>query len=335
MLYAAGCLARTIYDHEMKSVNSTRDLDRFHHLLDYFTFGESNPHPRVSALLREAFFACTSADLILLTPDGGYPAIKVRDYNDTCKSFIRHLPMVDERASLLAKRMMGDRSSELLRPVTFNDLMEELKRRPFTQDEMISCLKWVTGEDEIFQRSLLVQNRTRFMEAARLSDSSGNLLRFSTILDSPPPAYMSSNFPLPSTTLPRHIANEIPNHENLRRLFQAESLLVGDWLTHICEVATGDSSARLFVDVCKTLSDHWQHFAEDDQSIIKNILNKYCCISTRQGLQAPANAYLSDSIATTFPTLTIIDLEKWDVSNMEQMRTFVSICRLSVQTDIG
>jgi Protein of unknown function (DUF3684) len=238
--------------------------------------------------------------------------------------------MLDKHASMLARKMMGERASELLKPVTFDDLMEELEMRPLNEEEMISCLKWVTTDDHIFGQSLLVQNRTRFLEAARLSNKSGNLSEFSTILDSPPPPFMTSNFELPSTTLPRQIVDRIPKYENLKLLFQAKPLRVGDWLRHVCDVATKKSLTILFVDVCKALSDHWSGFSEDDeQKSIKDILDKYSCISTRQGLRTPKDAYLSDNIATTFPTLPFIDFDEWKVANKEQMGRFVSVCSTS------
>jgi hypothetical protein len=313
----------------MESIKSAQDSGRFHHLLSYFTFDESNPHPRVSTLVREAFFTCTSTDLIVLTPDGDFPANKVRDYNEACTSFIKHLPMVDKEASVLARKMMGERASVLLKPVTFDDLMEELETQPFSEEEMISCLKWVTTDDNIFNQSLLAQNRTRFLSAARLSGNSGNLLRFSTILGSPPSPFMISKFPLPSTTLPRQIVEGVSNYVKLKQLFQAKPLLVDDWLTHVCEVATETPSVTMFVDVCKALSDHWSGFSGDDQNSIKNILGKYSCISTRQGMRTPKNTYLSDSIASTFPTLPFIDLDEWVVANKEQMGTFVSVRSIS------
>lgn len=310
----------------MESIKSSRDSERFYHLLGYFTFDESNPHPRVSTLVREAFFTCTSTDLVLLTPDGDFPANKVRDYNEACTSLIKHLPMVDKKASMLARKMMGDRASILLKPVTFDDLVKELEMRPLSDEEMISCLNWVTADDDIFKQSLLVQNRTKFLSTARLSNSAGSLLEFSTILSSPPSPVMTSKFPLPRTTVPRHIVDGvgIPNYVKLKELFQAKPLLVDDWLTHVCEVATETS---MFVDVCKTLSDHWSEFSDDDHNSIKDILCKCSCIFTRQGLQAPKNAYLSDSIASTFPTLPIIDLDHWAVANKEQIGTFVRVCR--------
>jgi len=314
----------------MESIRSNRDsagagsFDRFHHLLGYFTFDESNPHPRVSALVRDAFFTCTSTDLVLLTPDGDFFANKVRDYNEICKNFIKHLPMVDKRSSVLAGKMMGQRTSELLKPVTFSDLMEELKGRPLNEEEMISCLKWVTTDDKIFKQAL--QNRTKFLETASLFHGSQRLSSFLTILDSSQAPFMTSTFPLPPTTLPRPIVDGVPNYENLKALFQAKPLLVKDWLTHVCSVATENSSATMFVDVCKALSDHWSEFSKDnDQDSVKDILRKYSCISTRQGLRTPKDAYLSESIASTFPTLPFVDLGEWGVINKEQMGVFVSI----------
>jgi hypothetical protein len=324
LLYAAGCLSRAIYDNEMESIKSTRDVDRFHHLLAYFTFDESNPHPRVSALVRNAFFTSTSTDFLLLTPDDAFPAKDVRDYNEACRNFIKHLPMVDELASSLARKMMGDRVSELLKPVTFEDLMGELKGRSLTEEEMISCLKWVTTDKAIFHQCC--QRREEFLKSASLSNRSEKGLYFTTILGSSPAPFMTSAFPLPPTTLPHWIVNAVSNHANLKLLFQTKQLLVEEWLTHVCEVALTKPNETMFVDVCKVLSDHWPVFPEDEKKSIKVVLEKYPCISTQRGPQTPKDAYLSDIIATTFPTFPFIKLEDWKVNNREQMGTFVSVC---------
>jgi hypothetical protein len=307
----------------MESIKSTRDVDRFHHLLAYFTLGESNPHPQVSHLVRGGFFTPTPTDLLLWTPDGKFPAKDVRDYNEACKNFIKHLPMVDKHASMLARKMMGDRVSELLKPVTFEDLMVELGRRPLTEEEMISCLKWVTTDNAIFEQCC--ENREKFLTTASLSNRSGNLLGFSTILDSRPAPFMTPTFPLPPTTLPRQIVDAVPNYANMALLFKAKRLLIGEWLTHVCEVAAQNPSETLFVDLCKALSDHWLQFSGDDKNSVKAILEKYPCIYTQRGMKVPKEAYLSHSIAGTFPTLPFIKLEDWQVTNKEHMGTFVSV----------
>ena len=46
-------------------------------ILQNISFDESNPNLRVSALVREAFFTCTSSDPVLLMPEGDLPANKI------------------------------------------------------------------------------------------------------------------------------------------------------------------------------------------------------------------------------------------------------------------
>ena len=87
---------------------------------------------------------------------------------------------------------------------------------------------------------------------------------------------MTSKFPLPSTTVPRQIVDSvsISNHVKPKEFCRAKPLLVIDWPSHVCEVATDICLISMFVDVCKASSDHCLEFSDNAQNLVKDILKQ-------------------------------------------------------------
>ena len=161
-----GYLARTAYEEEMYAVASLwpkevvegndNDAsvqrrkylsDRALHALKFFSFHASTPSSQVSTLLEEAFFSCVSASpFSFITGDATphpFPVIstvgvrgagEVRLPNPTFTEFLKQLPVVPSEVMQGAKLMIDAlQAREMLKEVTFADVLKELRARPLPE----------------------------------------------------------------------------------------------------------------------------------------------------------------------------------------------------------
>lgn len=336
LLYTAGCLARTIYDREMESTASqmrlsARDFNllrnRFMNLLYFFTFQPSTPNRAVSIAIQDAFYDCTTSGICLLTPDGVFPANRVRSHNSICSQFLKNVPMVEASTYPMIKGMLGHRAGVILKDVEFSDVIEELKIRLLNKDEVVACLQWFIMRTSTQSEREIFLNTTKFEHSGSVS----HLAEMSSFVDHKKCPFMSTSLPLPRTTLPLYISKRISNFDSLRLLF-GNSLSIGDWLAHLCDKFYGRPIVEGETDVTSkqlftALSNQWPEFTKADRLTIIQALCGCRCVPTRHGMEYPGEAYLSDHIASAFPALPAVVLSQWGLPLKREgaMRTFVSL----------
>lgn len=196
-----------IYDHEMDSIKSLWKPKSFSilqfkslHTLQYFTFRDSTPDPRVSTFINKTFFDSASR-FPIISLIGVFPACDVWDYDQSCASFIKTVPMLS--LSLVTQSTATVdvlRKKDVLKSIELSDLIKELVAWPFEEHEMVSCLEWVTNGASKLMLTREVQSS--FLAVARFSYGNPsrfiNLSNIRTVLD------VQSSFILPEAALPDH-----------------------------------------------------------------------------------------------------------------------------------
>src|SRR6266403_5661318 len=190
LLYVGGFLARSVYEFELDdikklwdgaaAVNGPGELPdeevrnklrgRALHALKFFTFHPSTPSPRVSNLMKTAFFACaTTHPFSIISLDGVRNAMHVHSPNPEFSGFLKHLPLIPEEVFNGAKTMIATlRARGMIKKVTFTDILNGLRLGPLNETETVACLKWWIG---VTTRggSLNLQWRSQLLDALVIS----------------------------------------------------------------------------------------------------------------------------------------------------------------------
>ncbi|KAI0279555.1 hypothetical protein BGY98DRAFT_1096042 [Russula aff. rugulosa BPL654] len=151
LLYVGGFLARSVYELELDDIKKIWDSAvaakgpgelpdeeiqtwlrrRALHALKFFTFYPSTPSPVVSDWMQAAFFTCAITHPFSIISSEGVQS---------------HLPLIPEDIVYGAKTMVAAlRSREMIKDITFVDVLNELRSRPLSETEAVACLQWWIG----------------------------------------------------------------------------------------------------------------------------------------------------------------------------------------------
>lgn len=290
------------------------------HALKFFTFHESTPSAEVSALLENGFFKCDSSnDFPLISTLGVHNASQIR-LPDSSFTFLRQLPLVP--SELVSEPMVVSMQNKgMIRTITFDDVLHELKSRPLPEDDMIACMKWWISLYDPPSISHLASVRTQLLEVCVLvtpstptEDRILPLHTIKTVLNQRILNGLPSDGPLPPHLLPVSISKNF-SLEDLKRSFSWTELTIYDWLNHICdpEVTRSDpihdieSSPQWAEKVLSFVARNWSNniSSASKQEIIKLMKTK-TCIPTSGGMKRPDESYFSS--ADIFHDLPIVKL---------------------------
>ena len=306
----------------------TRLRGRALYALKFFTFHPSSPSPVVSNLMEAAFFACaTTHPFSIISSDGVRNLCEVHIFNPEFSGFLKRLPLIPEDIVNGAKTMVAVlRSREMIKDITFVDVLNELRLRPLSETETVECLKWWIGVAE--QGNISKQERMQLLDALVVSVSGPpektiKLSHAQTFLNSKIEAIIPNDGPLPSTVVPTSITSSF-DPDVLTSVFPWKQLSIIEWLRHVTDlkVAVANAefdvtqSARWAERVLTVLSQAWPSITA--QRDINKILCPMSCIPTSTGLKVPNQAYFPtvklfrDLPIVTMPSGAIIggDLEK-------------------------
>ena len=145
LLYVAGYLARTVYEHEMDDLKTYSTLDTFEsrglHILRFFSFHESTPKARVSHHIQDVFFQ-NCMHLPIVSSISVYPACQVRDHNQDCALFIKGVPMLSYSVATHSTIVDVLKQKSILSAINLNDILGEMKHT-LDEEVVLACLKWV------------------------------------------------------------------------------------------------------------------------------------------------------------------------------------------------
>ena len=358
-MYVGGFLARAAYDLELSNIqnlwqgaaksNGTPDfrppqeledwlLQRFIHVLKFFTFHHSTPSSEVSRLLEASFYGCSSLPLRLLSSTGIREAPDIKDFDPVFSKFLKHLPVLPQSViqegthTIKALQAQG-----MLSPITFLDVLQELRQHPLSEDELIACLKWWTGLKQDSSGVNMAQIRVQLLNAAVLTSTDGRVLPLSSVQyfinTKTLGTHIPLDGPLPVSLMPSNITKHFTPPE-LTSFNWCEFTII-DWLQHISQPdvmsANPDHDFTKSIDwaVCVLiiLSRVWSSLSNEMHATAKKVFTGKKCIPTSCGLTTPEFSYFPNTNMTLFGDLPLVQFPSGLVikGQMEKLLSFIGV----------
>jgi hypothetical protein len=350
LLYVGGFLARSAYEFELANVQSLwrgatitgspffppedalqlRLQSQALHALKFFAFHQSTPSPDVSTLLETAFFSCgANGPFLLISTAGVRNASEVRLPDSTFAGFLKQLPMLPEEVMKSAERMVISLQTRgMIKSITFDDVLTELRSRPLMVQEMIACLRWWIGLNERGVEIDLLPIRMELLHAAVLAmGKSGSadekILPLAAVKTFINTRGVGSNIPLdgplPDHLLPVTVSKNF-SPDALLSSFPWTELSIIDWLQHVCNPTVLSDAVEHNINlsapwaerVITVLVRAWPSLPNQMKLDISSLLKNMTCIPTSGGLKVPEQAYFAnanifhDLPVVTFPSQTTI-----------------------------
>ena len=342
LLYIGGFLSRAAYELELVNIRTLWQgatayaspdpelqswlCGRALHALKFFTFHTSTPSSDVSIILEAAFFACSSpSSFPIMSTAGVRNAVDVRLPDPIFAAFVKQLPVLPDATLAEAKKMVTNLQARgMIKDIRWPDVLEELRKRPLVEEEMVACLKWWIVLYKQGGTPDLLRIRTDLLNAAVLvmgnpDDSSHGILPLNTVQTFLNMRNMGNFLPLDDgAPLPKHLlplsVSKRFDPADLLSSFPWRELSVLDWLRHILNPDVIKASVqhdiihstpwaeRVFV----ALSRAWPSLSKADQNDIFVLLKDKPCIPTNCGLKLPDESYFSN--ANVFKDLPIVTL---------------------------
>jgi hypothetical protein len=339
LLYVGGFLARTAYEVELDTIRelwkgASSSLSgpkpelqewfkkRSLHALKFFTFHASTPSSDVSNLLEAAFFSCrTDQSFSIISTAGVRNASEVRLPDVTFSAFLKQLPVLPEEALTGASLMVTSLQNRgLIKAITFADVLNELRSRPLTEEEMVACLKWWIGLNSRGEHSTDPGIRTELLNAAVLligtaGSADERILPLASVRTfiNPKNPFVHLDGPLPNHALPLSVAKSLPS-DSLAQCFPWTELSIVDWLQHLTEAAVRAADAEHDINrsapwaerVLTTLTRSWSSLSNGMKDQVVALLKNQACIPTSGGMKIPEQAYFAN--ANIFNDLPVVTL---------------------------
>ncbi|KIL68939.1 hypothetical protein M378DRAFT_21839 [Amanita muscaria Koide BX008] len=340
LLFIGGVLARSAYEHEIRNIDEIwRSLGegkleghddtsvwlqhRGSHALKFFTFHKSAPLEEVSAAFENSFFSCGPRNFPIVSTLGVRNAYDVRHPDTAMSGFIKRIPILPADTVKDAHRIASTlRSREIIKDMSFEDAIRELRARPLGEEEMLNCLQWWINlakvhikSDEAIQRLL-----RDLVDAGVLTygENHAKLILLSKIRTFVNPSGLSSQIPcdgpLPDHLFPVALSKKFAPGDLSKYLLWTE-LTILEWIQYICDpsvVASSehdfsiDNSPRWAERVLHVLSRAWPNLPAATREGITTSLAERTCIPTSQGMKKPTSAYFAS--ADIFHDLPVISL---------------------------
>jgi hypothetical protein len=282
--------------------------------------------------METAFFACaTTQPFSIISSDGVRNLSQVHIPNPEFSGFLKRLPLIPEDIVNGAKAMVAAlRSREMIKDITFVDVLNELRLRPLSEKETVECLKWWIGVTRQGNTLKRLQERTQLLDALVVSVSGPlkkrmRLSNTQTFLNSKTEAIIPTDGPLPSTVVPTSIASSF-DPDVLASVFPWKQLSIIEWLRHVTNLTVAAANAEFDVTlsapwaerVLTVLAQAWSSLSITAQLDAIKIFCLISCIPTSTGLKVPNQAYFPsvnlfrDLPIVTMPSGVIVagDLEK-------------------------
>lgn len=359
LLYVGGFLARTAYELELSNIqnlwegaaksNGTQDfrppqeledwlLQRFIHVLKFFTFHHSTPSSEVSQLLETSFYGCSTLPLKLLSSAGVRGALDIKEFDPVFSKFLKHLPVLPQPVIQEGARTIKALQAQgMLSSITFLDVLQELRQHPLNEEELIACLKWWTSLGQDHTDVNMAQTRVQLLNAAVLSGADGKVLPLSSVQyfinTKTLGTHIPLDGPLPFTLMPLNITKHFTPPE-LKGFNWCEFTIV-DWLQHIAQPNV--MSANPDYDFTKSiawaervltiLSRIWSSLSNEMHTSVKKVFAGKKCIPTSCGLTTPELSYFPNANVTLFGDLPLVQFPSGFVikGQMEKLLSFIGV----------
>jgi hypothetical protein len=301
------------------------------HALKFFTFRASTPSAQISSLLEVAFFGCSKDPLSIISSAGVQSVEGVRLPDASLSGFIKNVPVLPPELTGEKGLIAFLQRRNLIKSITFEDVLKELRSRPLSEEEMVACLNWWIS---IYERSdnpkvkrgegLVEANRSeiqnKFLETAIVtigSDTQNAIMPLSSVRtflnQKGSAAFIPVDGPLPDHVLPFAVSKTL--HPGLlAKALPWTELSVLEWVTHISSpsVCALDPAYDLKLSVpwagrvLSVLARFWPSISKEMQFQIVEVLKRIPFIPTSQGLQLPEHAYFPN--VKLFSDLSVVSL---------------------------
>lgn len=330
LLHLGGYLSRVAYETELANIsrlytaalqtasspmsgpdaNLTSWLQaRCLHALKFFTFRPSTPSADVSLVMQSAFFAASDVFNIFST-SGVKPASDVRIRSPEMEKFVKALPVlpkeIQDGATDIISVLQG---KNMIRQITFDDIISEMRGRCFEEDEMLECIKWRVGLPR--QPAFDAHFREQFVGAGvfRVASREGStdgerivpLVAISTYIS--PSGLVPTEGPYPSTTLPLKFSTiRGVSLTTYNDLFGWTAFSINDWVAYLSasspaeapSIENGITTSPLFAEKALiAVAKGWNNISRSNQEDIVRRLSPLPCIPTQLGLKLPSESYFS------------------------------------------
>jgi hypothetical protein len=288
-----------------------------------FTFRQTSPGPKVGELLQTAFFDCSAShSLSILSNLGIRDSKDVRQAHADFEPFMKERPILDS-ALQEAKSTMIEQLPTVYKVTlyTFRDVLEELRKRTFAEEEMIACIGWwvkMFGK-HTEQAAVAMGHRDDILSAAKFRSSSKtspadiNLSTIRKFVDTRPGYHFIRNDdPLPEDTIPILFTSSLDSNQVTMALGWTH-LTVVDWIQYLVSPGLDPSQ-----DICKnpafsekvlaTLRTSWSSMKPTDREAIIALMRSVECVPTNRGHLKPQDAYLPE--ADLFGDLPVVQLSQ-------------------------
>ncbi|GES95293.1 hypothetical protein GLOIN_2v1834046 [Rhizophagus clarus] len=315
ILSLAGTLCRILYEDEMIKISrrgvNTQSHEWFEEwaarALTHFTFNITTPNEKVGEITESQFFSCSEEKLSILSTTGILPISDVRIPNPEMTGFIRTVPVVPkiifERCKTFFEKA---HTMKLIKYLSFQDILIELKSRAFSENEMIELLRWLISywsKGNIIDASEFEQ----FKQLARIDDRPLSTFRY--FLN--PAGIITPDAIVPDYVLPYSISGHFKPFKVLKDLgnfFGWPELPLIDWIRFIIKNPDLEDDPTFAKEVHRILAIGFKRISGSDKRAIRQLFERKKCIPTKFGMKIPNESYFEN--VNLFPDLPTIDFEK-------------------------
>ncbi|KIM21061.1 hypothetical protein M408DRAFT_112189 [Serendipita vermifera MAFF 305830] len=332
LLHIGGYLSRVVYETELSTIHTERKIcnaerssiasleRRYLHLIRFFAFYPSTPASGVSEIMQTAFYGVLD-DILVLATSGVMLASKVRILDPGMDGFMKSLPLLPKLMIKKGGRFMDTlRKRRLVRGVTPDEVTKEMNGRTFTEEEMMSYIKW--RSDPSIKLGLNTQEWKRIGNVGRFSTQAiegtkgdVNLKEIKTYIDPDADGPVPREGPFPRSMLPPKLSRiEGVRCTDYYSLFGWRLFSLKDWIAYLC-----DQSSPLVLSqnitrhpsfaerVLSIVANNWSSLSQSDQTAITQSLSKVTCIPTQLGLKQPKFVYFfAKHIFDDLPMVTFL-----------------------------
>jgi hypothetical protein len=270
----------------------------------HFTYNTSTPNTQVSTIAETQFTNCLKQDMLILSTNGILPISDVRLPNPEMAGFIKTVPLVPNKLLELCNPFFNRaKDTKLIAELSFQDVLDELKSRTLSEDEIIKLLKWW-----ISYLSKGNNFDTQLYKFSRFGDSSQSLNTIQFYLN---PDKIPFDIDIPFEVLPYNISRNFTEQELKDKLKWTELSLV-DWAKFIVKNPELESDFKFAEKVHHVLAKNLENISQKDKKTIHQLFIKKKCIPTKFGMKVPKETYFQS--VDVFPNLPTIKFQNFTPS---------------------
>ncbi|KAJ2999974.1 hypothetical protein HDV02_001231 [Globomyces sp. JEL0801] len=304
LLSMGGLLSRVCFENELENINvllKSMVLDdqssgwfyqKVAHILNVFHFKNSTPSYLVGQILSTNFNGATQKLIrIISTANAGLvPASNVRLPPDAdLEPFMKKIATVPKKFIDYCPEVIKQMTAaNLIRPIGFSDVIEEISSRSFDEQETIALMKWCikkSNSGDLNRQNLsLIQKNLIFLQGDKPIPIS-RINAFVTQRTAP------NDLPIPKNCLPLSLSKNFSSRDLEVYFWGWKELQVIDWVRYITEEKDFGVNPFFTEKVLGHLSRNFGHASANDRAVMVSALQLKKCITTQKGMVLPTEAY--------------------------------------------